>query len=89
VIAKNNFSMEDRHFVPLNPEHHLTPARLPTPWRRGTQNRALAIISGLALTTHGSAGIFSKICFGNDYKQWFAFLISVYLSSSAVFLNDC
>jgi len=41
VIAQINFRTEDRHFVPLFPEHHLTPSLSPTPWRRGRRNYAL------------------------------------------------
>ena len=48
AIANNYFRIESRHFVPLSPEHHLTPALSPTSWRRGRRNHALAIILGWA-----------------------------------------
>ena len=64
VIVETDFRTESRHFVPLFPAHHLTPALSPTPRRRGRQNRTLAIIPALA-----PEAAFSEICFGNRRNQ--------------------
>ena len=59
MIAKSDFRIDRKHFVPLFPGHHLTPALSPTSWRRGRPNHTLAVITALVMNT----------TFGNLFRQ--------------------